>query len=93
MKQVELRGRKELAAAALDLEHKAFIVHITALSVDLGNEVHLFRRAQIAHLKADEALTQVLSKYADFVDVFSPKLAAKLPKHGISNHIIKFVDD
>ncbi len=56
--------------------------------------MHPSRRAQIAHLKADEAPTKVLSKYADFADVFSPKLAAKLPEHiGINNHAIKFVDD
>ena len=39
-KQVELIGKKELAIVALDLEHKAFVVHIAALSVDLGDEMH-----------------------------------------------------
>ncbi len=52
------------------------------------------RRAQIAHLKVDEAPTKVPSKYADFVNVFSPKLAAELSEHiGINDHTIKLVDD
>ena len=39
------------------------------------------KRAQIAHLKANEAFNKILSKYIDFVDVFSLKLAIKLPGH------------
>ncbi len=50
--------------------------------------------AQIVYLKADKAFFKVPSEYADFVDVFSPKLAAKLPEHtGINNHAIEFVND
>ena len=42
----------------------------------------------------DETPTKVLSKYADFADVFSPKLAAKLSKYTrINNHAIELVDD
>ncbi len=56
--------------------------------------MHPSRRAQIAHLKADEALTEVPSEYADFADVFSSKLAAELPEHtGINDHAIELVDD
>ena len=55
--------------------------------------MHLSKRAQIAYLKADEALTKVPSKYTDFADVFSPKLVAKLLEHRISNHVIKLVND
>ncbi len=93
-RQVELIGKKEFAVAALDPEHKAFIVHIAALSVDSGDEVHPSRKAQIAHLKADEASTKVLSEYADFADVFSPKLVIEFPEHaGINDHAIELVDD
>ncbi len=93
-RRVELIGKKEFAVAALDPEHEAFVVHVAALSVDSGDEVYPSRRAQIAHLKADEALTKVPSMYADFVDVFSPKLAAELPEHtGINDHAIELVDD
>ncbi len=56
--------------------------------------MHPLKKAQIAHLKADKAPTKVLSKYADFADVFSPKLAAELPEHtGINDHAIELVDD
>ncbi len=56
--------------------------------------MHPSRKAQIAHLKAAEALIKVPSKYADFADVFLPKLAVKLPKYTrINNHAIKLVDD
>ena len=42
----------------------------------------------------DEALTKVPSEYADFVDIFSPKLAAELPEHTeINDNAIKLVDD
>ncbi len=93
-RQVELIGKKEFAAVALDPEYEAFIVHVAALSVDLSNEVYPSRRAQIAHLKANEAPTKVPSEYADFADVFSSKLAVELPEHtGINDHIIELVDD
>ncbi len=93
-RRVELIGKKEFATAALDPEHKTFVVHVAALSVDSGDEMYPSKKAQIAHLKADEALTKVLSKYADFADVFSPKLAVELPEYtGINDHAIELVDD
>ncbi len=56
--------------------------------------MHLSKRAQIAHLKADEAPTEVPNEYVDFADVFSPKLAAELSEHtGINDHAIELVDD
>ncbi len=60
----------------------------------MGDEVHLSKKAQIAYLKADETPTKVPSKYADFADVFSLKLAAELPVHTrINDHAIELVDD
>ncbi len=44
-RQVELIGKKEFAAAALDPEHEAFVVHVAALSIDSGDEVHPSKRA------------------------------------------------
>ncbi len=56
--------------------------------------MHPSKRAQIAYLKADEASSKVFSKYADFVDIFSLKLAVELPKHTrINNYAIELVDD
>ncbi len=43
-KRVELIGKKEFAAAALDPEHEAFVVHVVALNIDLGDEMHPLRR-------------------------------------------------
>ena len=86
-------GKKEFAAAALDLEYKSFVIYIAALSVDPGDEVDPLRGAQIAHLKADEATTKVPSKYANIADVFSPKLATELSEYGINNNAIKLIDD
>ncbi len=91
---VKLIGKKEFAAAALNLEHKVFIVSVAVLSVDLGDKIHSLKKAQIAHLKADEAPTKVSNEYVDFTDVFSSKLAAKLLEHTkINDHAIELVDD
>ncbi len=60
----------------------------------MSDEIHPSKKAQIAHLKANGAPTKVSSKYADFVDVFSPKLAVELLEHiGINDHAIELVDD
>ncbi len=93
-RQVEPFEKKEFTTAALDSEHEAFVVHVATLSVNSGDEVHPSKRTQIAHLKADEALIEVPSEYANFADVFLPKLAAELPEHtGINDHAIELVDD
>ncbi len=56
--------------------------------------MHPSRRAQIAHLKADEAPIKCPSEYTDFADVLSSKLAIELPEHtGINDHAIELVDD
>ena len=72
------------------MEHEAFIVYIATLSVDLNDEMYPLKRAQIAYLKANKALTKVFNKYADIADILSPKLAAKLFKNKkINNYTIK----
>ena len=89
-----LIGRKKFTIIALDLEYKAFIIHIAILNIDLSDEMDPLEKAQIAYLKVNEALTKVFSKYIDFVDVFLPKLAVKLLKHlKINNYAIKLVND
>ncbi len=60
----------------------------------MGDEIHPSKKTQIAHLKADEAPYKVFGKYTDFADIFSPKLAAELPKHiEINNYAIELLDD
>lgn len=41
--------------------------------------------AQIALLKADKALVKVFSEYTNFVDLFLPKFAMKLPNYTVIN--------
>ncbi len=56
--------------------------------------MHPSRRAQIAHRKVDEAPTKVPNEYADFADVFYPKLAVELPEYTeINDHAIELVDN
>ena len=38
---------KELVIAALNLKHKNFIVYITALYIDSGDEVYSLKKSQI----------------------------------------------
>ncbi len=93
-RRVKLIGKKVFAEATLDPKHEAFVVHIAAFSVDSDDEMHPSRRVQIAYLKADEVPTKVLGKYADFADVFSPKLAVELSEYmEIKDHAIELIDD
>ena len=94
IRQVELIEKKEFVTAALDSKHKAFVIHIATLSINSDDKMHPLKKAQIAHLKIDKISTKVFSKYTDFVDVFSPKLAAKLSIYTrINNYIIKLMDN
>ena len=76
------------------MEYKTFVIYVATFNVDLDNEVHLSKKAQIAHLKVNKASTKVSSKYADFADIFLSKLVASLFEHTkINNYIIKLRDD
>ena len=45
-------------------------------------------------MKVDEAPIKISSKYADFIYIFSSKLAAKLSEHiRINDHAIKLLND
>ena len=96
-KRVELVEKKEFAAAALDLEHETFVVHVASLespSTIQKGDIHPSCRVQIAALVANKAPTSILTKYSDFTDVFFPELASELPEHNrINDHAIKLVDD
>ena len=99
-KRVELVGKKEFAATALDPKSKTFVVHVVSLSSNalpssssLKLNVHPFRRPQISGLIDEEAPTKIPAKYSDFADVFLPDLAFELPKYtGINNYTIELVD-
>ncbi len=92
--KIELIGRKRFAIATLDPDYKAFVIHIVALNVSLNNKVQFSKKAQIVHLKADEASIKVPSKYVDLEDIFSPNLAMELLDNmDINNHTIELLDD
>ena len=69
MRQVKLIKKKEFIVTALDLKNKAFIIHVASISKD--SHINLSHKAQIASLKDDKAFFFILSKYTDFIDVFS----------------------
>ena len=57
-------------------------------------DVYPSRRPQISGLIAKKASTKVLVEYSDFVDIFSPDLAIKLPEYTkISTHVIDLEED
>ena len=89
---VELVGKKEFAAAALNPKHETYVVHVASLSFTLlvaSLDVYPFREPQISGLIVEKAPTKVLAKYSDFANVFSPDLATKLPEHTeINTHAI-----
>ena len=89
--QVELIDKKEFAKPALDEEFETFVVYVAAMEGPLaGMAIHPLREAQILALIQDEAPTKVLSKYADYADVFSFDLAMELPENtSINEHAIK----
>ena len=92
-------GKKEFAAAALDLEYETLVIYIMSISavsfdsIPLIANIHLYRRPQIATLIIEKTPTKVSVKYNDFANIFSPNLVSKLLKHNkINNHTIELVD-
>ncbi len=72
------------------MEHEAFVVYVTAISVDSSDKMYPLKNAQKAHLKADKAIIKIPSKYADFANIFSPKFVIELPKYmKINNYAIE----
>lgn len=89
-RRVELIGRKEFKVITLNPKHEALIVYIMACIRDSDAEINLSKRAQIVHPKADDDIFKVVGKCADFADVFSSKLVAKLPEYmGINDYAVK----
>ena len=76
------------------MEHKAFVIYVATLNIDLGDKIYSLRKAQIAYLKADEAFIEILGEYTDFADFFLLKLVIVFLKYTrINNDVIKLVDD
>ncbi len=89
-KIVKLIKKKKFVIATFNPNYKTLIVHIATLNISFDTKIYPSKIAQIAYLKANKTLTEVISKYADFVEVFSSKLVIKLFKYtGINNYTIK----
>ena len=95
-RRVELVGKKEFAAAALDPEHGTYVIHVASLSfapLVASPDIYPSQRPQISGLIAEEAPTKVPTKCLDFADVFSSDLASELPEHTkINNYTIELVE-
>lgn len=89
---VELIEKKGFIVVALDPNNDTFIVYIISLpSWDL--DVYLSCRVQIISLKADGVFTTILSKYTDFIDIFSSDLIVQFLKHTkINNYATELID-
>ncbi len=79
-KKVKLIRKKRFVVIPLNLDYKAFVVYIVILNISFDTKIYLSKKVQIAYLKVDEVYTKTSSKYANFVDVFSPKLAIEFFK-------------
>ena len=85
--------KKKFAVSTFNPEYKTLVIYIIALSVGLNDEVYPSKKHYKAYLKVDKALIKDFNEYTNFADVFSSKLAVKLPKYmSINNYAIKFID-
>ena len=88
-RRVELVGKKEFAAAALDPEHETFVVHVVSLNLVPG--IYPDREVRIASLLTEEV--KIPDEYSDFTDVFSEEKALVLPERTeLNEHAIDLED-
>ena len=66
--KIELINKEDFAQAALDANIKAFVLHVSSLSLRLKIIIHLARNVQKALLLAKKVTVQ--AKYSDFANVF-----------------------
>lgn len=85
-------AKKKLVAVAFDLDKDIIIVYANSLSQEL--DVHLFQKAQIAFLKTNKTFISISTKYANFANIFSKNLVAKLPEHNrINDYAINLIEE
>ena len=88
-RRVELKGKKEFAATALDPEHETFVVYVASLNLVSG--IYPDKEAQIASLLTEEV--KIPGKYSDFTDVFSEEKAlVLLERIELNEHAINLED-
>lgn len=81
-KRVEFINKKKFPIVVLDENVKIFVVLITTLSTTLTLvlQVYFFCQAQVGLLLANKTLIKVLSKYLDYINIFSFNLVIELTK-------------
>lgn len=90
---MELVRKKEFAVTAFDLKDKIFVVHVIFLTILNISKVYPFYITEIVSLQGNKAPSIVFPEYFNFANIFSPKLAVKLPKYPeINNHTIDLFD-
>ncbi len=88
---VELIGKKEFAKTVLNNNSETFMVYIVVL--ETKTLIYPSQATQIAALKWDKALTEIPSKYSDYIDIFSSDLTMELLKNtGMNEHAIELID-
>ena len=89
--QIALLVIKKVQIPALDKNVEAFVVHVTSLSLNLM-PIHPAQEVQIALWVIEKV--QILSKYLDFLDVFSEERALILSEAtNLNQHTIKLWED
>ena len=88
---MKLIDKKKFAKATLDEHIKAFMMHVSFLSLGLKMTIHPALKAPIVLLLAKKVILP--AKYLDFTNVFSKESAEVLPKcTEINEHAIKLKD-
>lgn len=80
-KRVQIISKKKFAIVALDSSKEVFVMHIVYLGSKIS--IYLVFKAQIALLLFKKVI--FLAKHLNYLDNFSKKLVAKLPKRFIIN--------
>lgn len=96
IRKIKLIEKKKFIIAILYSDYKTFVVYIAIRNISLHiiDKIHSSSKAQIVYLKADEISIEIPSKYANFIDIFSPNLTTEFLKFiDINNHAIKLADN
>ena len=87
-KQIEIIKKKKFVIAALDTNGETFIVHIMVLAEPIIITIYPICETYITLLTS----IKILTKYFNFLDIFSFNFTAKLLEHTrINNHLINLL--
>lgn len=93
-KKVEFIDKYKFVETAPNKNVKTFIIHIAILkALQSVMLVNFFQTLVLVTLKQDKALTMILSKYINYVDVLLHMLEMELSENtGINNHVIELIE-